>query len=566
MIHATTRPVRDLRFLLPGIAWMLVACSGSTDETSSTSNASDNDAPRAIFDDVVDASGITFRHENGHVDRYLMPENVPGGAALFDMDDDGDLDVYLVQSGNPVDPTANTLGNELYENLGDFKFRDVTESSGTGDTGFGQGTACADYDNDGDVDLYVTNLGPNVLYRNNGNGTFTDVTNTAGVGDDRWGTSTTFLDYDKDGDVDLYVCNYINWSLEREQDCFNKMGSPDYCAPKNYSSPGVDVLYRNEGDGTFTDVTTAAGITSSGNGLGVSSVDFDDDGWLDIFVANDQLPDQLWMNQRDGTFVDEANIRGCAVDSDGIAKAGMGVTAADIDDDGDFDVLVCNLSSETDSMYINDNGRFDDATLRAGLGATSKQYTRFGMGWIDFDNDTRLDLYQANGRVARVPKTWSDYAYAEPNLLYMQSDSGRFEGGVATVTSGETPIASSRAAAFGDLDSDGRMDIVVVNQLDSIHLLRNVADDAGNWLMIRVLNDDGADALNARVEVETDAGTFVRDVRPGYSYLASNDPRVHVGIGDATSARRITVTWLDGHTRVFENVAGNQVHTFTRSD
>ncbi|MCA9295880.1 MAG: VCBS repeat-containing protein, partial [Phycisphaerales bacterium] len=234
---------------LAGCTW-LAGCSGSSSKNTTASNGDAAANSNAWFENVVANSGITFIHDNGHTDRYLMPENVPGGAALFDMDNDGDLDLYLVQSGNPVDPSANTAGNMLYENLGDWHFRDVTARSGTGDRGFGQGAACADYDNDGDVDLYVTNLGTNVLYRNNGDGTFTDVTATAGVGHPGWSTSAVWFDYDRDDDLDLYVCTYINWALDIEQDCFNKMGGNDYCAPRNYNSPGLDALYRNNGDGT----------------------------------------------------------------------------------------------------------------------------------------------------------------------------------------------------------------------------------------------------------------------------------------------------------------------------
>jgi len=538
----------------------LAGCTSRDEAPEAPTDASASSGADAWFTDVADDAGFTFVHENGHVDRYLMPENVPGGAAVFDMDGDGDLDVYLVQSGHPVDPDATDAGNALYENRGDWTFVDITESSGTGDRGFGQGVTCADYDNDGDVDLYVTNLGPNVLYRNNGDGTFDDVTAEAGVGDDGWSTSATFLDYDLDGDQDLYVCTYINWSLDIEQLCYNKMGKEDYCAPKNYNSPGRDVLYRNEGDGTFSDVSNEAGIVISGNGLGVSAVDFDDDGWLDMFVANDQLPDQLWMNQRDGTFIDEATARGCAVDANGIAKAGMGVTLADIDIDGDFDILVCNLLAESDSLYTNNDGQFTDSTLRSGLGAVSKQFTRFGMGWLDFNNDGWLDLYQANGRVARVPKTWSDDPYAEPNLLFRGSPSGRFEEVSPRGGTSDLLIASSRAAAFGDLDNDGGIDIVVVNQNAPIHLLRNTIADNGHWIGCAVLNEHGSNALNARVLIEAGGRTILRDVRPGYSYCASNDPRVHVGLGPLDAVDRMTVRWPDGTERIIESPAINSYH------
>ncbi|MFT7480385.1 MAG: hypothetical protein ACI80N_003694, partial [Gammaproteobacteria bacterium] len=326
----------------------LIGCGGSSEEAAPAAS----DAP--WFTDVASASGITFSHTTGHRERYLMPETITGGAGFLDLDDDGDLDLYLVQGGDASDPEARELPNQLYENMGDGSFRDITHASGTGDTGYGMGVACGDYDNDGDTDIYVSNLGPNVLYRNDGAGHFEDVTEAAGVGDEHWGTSTAFLDYDRDGDLDLYVCNYVNWSMAIEQDCTASNGTKDYCSPTSYQVPTRDVLYRNDGDGSFSDVSVAAGLGQSfGNGLGLGCADFDGNGWIDIFVANDQTLDQLWMNQGDGTFLDEAVFMGCAVDENGLAKAGMGVAVADIDLDGDQDVMVCNIDAETDSLYLN---------------------------------------------------------------------------------------------------------------------------------------------------------------------------------------------------------------------
>jgi hypothetical protein len=284
-----------------------------------------------------------------------MPEIMCGGAALFDMDSDGDLDLYLIQAGYSLDQPASDMRsvptNRLFRNRGDGHFEDVTDGSGADVRGYGMGVTSGDYDNDGDVDLYVTNLGRNILLQNDGSGRFNDVTGGAGVGDQNWGTSAAFVDVDHDGDLDLYVCNYLDWTPEREMWC-SMPGGQDYCSPKNYQAAMPDVLYRNNGDGTFTDVSKTAGMhTAFGNGLGVVCGDYDNDGRVDIFVANDGMPNQLWINRGDGTFQDMALERGCAVDMQGIRKAGMGVAAADFDDDADLDVLVCNMNAETDSLF-----------------------------------------------------------------------------------------------------------------------------------------------------------------------------------------------------------------------
>ncbi|MHC4992363.1 MAG: FG-GAP repeat domain-containing protein, partial [Planctomycetota bacterium] len=267
----------------------------------------------------------------------------------------GDLDLYLVQGGSVADVDDRTMTNRLFENTGDGSFVDISADSGADLAGYGMGVTAGDYDNDGDVDLYVTNVGPNVLLRNDGRGRFTDVTGSAGVGNRDWGTSTAFFDADRDGDLDLFVLNYVNWSIDNEIDCYNRFGARDYCLPVNYGAPGKAVLYRNDGDGTFTDVTDEAGLSSAvATGLGVATGDFDGDGWPDLFVANDTMPDHLWLNRGDGTFVEAAIVRGVAFDQEGKAKAGMGVAAGDLDLDDDLDVMVCNLRNEMDSLFLNE--------------------------------------------------------------------------------------------------------------------------------------------------------------------------------------------------------------------
>lgn len=517
------------------------------------------------FEEIAERSGLRFVHRSGHRDRYLLPEIMGGGAALFDMDEDGDLDAYLVQSGSIGDPGTKKPGNRLFRNRGDGTFEDVTDGSGADVSGYGMGVAAGDYDNDGDVDLYVTNLGPNVLLRNDGRGRFTDTTRAAGVAASGWSTSATFLDADADGDLDLFVTRYINWSPDSELDCFSLSGVPDYCSPRNYDAPLSDVLFRNDGDGTFTDVSAAAGLHAAfGNGLGVVAADFDRDGRIDVFVANDSMPNQLWLNQGGGRFRDAALVTGTAIDQDGKPKAGMGVHVADVDADGDLDLLVVNLDGESDSFFRNQGAHFMDDTAVVGLRTASRPFTRFGAAFLDFDNDGALDLYEANGRVGLQSEHYSIDPYAEPNILMRGTAEGRFEEGRPRGGTALLLVATSRAAAFGDIDNDGGIDVLVVNRDGPAHLLKNRAP-RGHWIGFRVLDGRERDAIGAVVTLRAGSRTLMRDVRAGYSYLASNDPRVHVGLGSETGVNGVLVRWPDGTTTTFGDFAADRYVTLRRA-
>ncbi|MDX1501289.1 MAG: CRTAC1 family protein [Thermoanaerobaculia bacterium] len=520
------------------------------------------ETPRPWLREEARPRGLLFEHRSGHSGRYLFPEIHAGGCALVDADGDGDLDAYLVQSGGLERRPASRPGNRLYLNRGDGTFA-AARDSGAEDRGYGMGAAAGDFDGDGRVDLYVTNVGANVLLRNLGDGRFEDVTARARVGHTAWSSSALFFDPDLDGDLDLYVANYLNWTVAGEVECRDVAGRLDYCGPARYNTPAPDVFYSNNGDGTFTDATAAAGMDAAGStGLGVTAGDFDGDGRPDLFVANDGMLDQLWINRGDGTFAEEAVFRGAAADGSGLPKAGMGVSAADLDDDGDLDLLVGNLAGETDSLFLNDDGLFTDATGLAGLAARSRSLTRFGLAWADFDNDGHLDLYQANGTIGRRGRVWrDDDPYAQPNLLFRGLPGPRL---VEVLPRGGTDpvlVATSRAACFGDVDGDGGVDVLVVNRDAPAHLLMNRAPGRGRWLRVAVLDAAGAPALGARVTVRVGGRRLRRDVVAGYSYQASSDPTAHFGLAGAETVDEVEVRHPSGERRCLGPRAADQALT-----
>ena len=501
------------------------------------------------LEDQAEERGVAFTWVSGDTGTFNMPEIIGGGAALLDYDNDGDLDIYFVQGGH-LD--SNEVEHNVLLRNDDGKFVDVTTESNTGNTGYGMGVATGDYNNDTFTDIFITNVGKNILLKNNGDGTFEDVTDIANVGDNGWGASAAFADFDADGDLDLYAINYLVWKDGLDLDCFNAKGALDYCSPTNYMAPAKDLLYRNNGDGTFTNMSEAAGIgTRTGTGLGVLCNDYTGDGRIDIYVANDGMADQLWQNNGSWSFTDVAAMRGCALDDEGIAKAGMGVTTDDVDNDGDFDILVCNLFGESDSLYQNEGDYFVDITARTGLRTSTRHATRFGLGLVDFNNDGFLDLYEANGRVQQIGTMLTEDPFAEPNFILEGKNTKwkRIDG----VKNPQTH--TSRAAAFGDIDNDGGIDILVVNRDAPAYLLMNVHPDKMKSATFRVLDLHGRDALGAVVTAKASGKTITHPVQSAWSYMAANDPRVRFGLGDAKEITEVTVKWIDGTTTNFGSFA-----------
>jgi hypothetical protein len=534
-----------------------------------------------LFEEVAATSGLVFDHYTGATGEFYLPEIMGSGGVLFDYDNDGDLDVYLLQTtrlnskkslaeSRYPPPKGWAPGNRLFRNelipSGRLRFTDVTSASRTGRQDYAMGAATGDYDNDGDIDLYLTSFGSNALLRNDGQGGFTDVTAAAGVDDPRWSTSAAFLDYDRDGDLDLYVCNYVDFTVAGNKQCLAPTGEADYCAPAAYR-PVPDRLFRNDGQGRFADVSAAAGIAGvSGPALGVATADFDGDGWIDIYVANDGAANHLWLNRRDGTFEESGLLAGAAYAADGMARAGMGLAVEDIDRDGDFDILVTNLTRQGSTLYRNNGkGLFDDATIDFQLAQPTFMSTGFGVTWFDYDLDGWLDLFAANGAVTLLPGLrGTPYPFQQRNQLFHHETGEMGRGNrVFREVSGEAGAALalaevSRGVATGDIDNDGDPDLLVTNNNGPVRLLRNRRNNSQHWLQIELT---GAQPLGARVAIQLTKEQFAwYRVHTDGSYLSASDPRLLVGLGTAARIEGVGVIWPDGRREWWPSLAVDRLH------
>ena len=552
------------------IALSVIAClaalSGISASDLSRSDKSLPDSPSLVFEDVAAEAGLEFQHFSGSPEKQYILESMSGGVAWIDFDRDGWMDLYLVNGGHWEDLVQGkrTVSNALYRNNGDGTFTDVTGKAGVGNRHWGMGVAAGDYDNDGWVDLFVCNYGPNTLYRNNGDGTFKDVTGTAGVGDGRWAVSASFGDYDADGWVDLYVTNTVQFDYKDPDpmDCHYR-GITVQCGPLGMVGDS-DILYRNNGDGTFRNVSEKAGVSdvTPSYGLGAIWSDYDNDGDIDLYVANDQMANFLFRNQGDGTFEETGLFAGAAFSDDGTAQGSMGVDFGDYDRDGLLDIYITHFSDDYNTLFRNlGQGRFRDMTRGAGLTFSSWPMVGWGTGFADLDHDGWEDIFAANGHVfPQVDGYKIGTSFHQRSQVFRNLGQGKFQ----EVSAGLDKLKSwsSRGVAFADYDNDGDID-VAVNNLDGVPwLLKNQkGSQAGHWLLLSLEGTrTNRSAIGARVTLETAEGKQMREVRGGSSYESTHDFRVHFGLGRLETVKRLTVRWTDGTTQSFEDLSVNRAY------
>jgi hypothetical protein len=505
----------------------------------------------AWFEDITSKTGLAFRHAAGPTDRHFMPAVMGSGLALADFDNDGRLDLVLLTNAGPRAKDTH----RYYRQQPDGTFADATAGSGLDFPGHGMGVAVGDWNNDGRLDLFISQYGGGRLFQNLGDGKFDDVTEKAGVAQPRWGTSCAFVDYDRDGWLDLVIANYVDY--DPSNPCIDGRGRGDFCHPNQFAGSAAR-LFRNRGDGHFDDVSVAAGFAAKpSNGLGIACADFTGDGWPDILVANDARPNHLWVNRKNGTFEDEAVLRGLAYDGTGNVRANMGIALGDLHGHGRDDVFITHLAEELHTLWRQDEpGRFRDATAQAGLARPHWRGTGFGTVAIDFDRDGHLDLAVANGRVMRtrapagdprpdLPPFWRDYT--ERNQLFVGLGDGKFRDASADCPAFAGSAAVARGLAWGDLDNDGAVDLVVSEIEGSVRVYRNIAPNPGHWLAVRAVDPKRKrDALGAVVTVRAGGKSFRSAINPAMSYCSAGDVRAHFGLGDRTTTDEIVVVWPDG--------------------
>ncbi|MBM3775466.1 MAG: CRTAC1 family protein [Acidobacteria bacterium] len=524
------------------------------------------------FTDVTMASGIGFRHAASHTSQKYLIETMGPGVALLDFDGDGLLDVFFTNgarledpmpAGREPDKSDPAYWNRLYRNQGGGKFVEVTGAAGLRGAGYGMGAATGDYDNDGDPDLYVTAYGGNALYRNDGGGAFTDVTQKAGVGGGGWSASAGFLDYDRDGFLDLVVTRYLVWDFDKNIWCGERRpGYRSYCHPDQFR-PVSHILYRNQRDGSFRDVTASAGFDAPGKGLGVAFQDFDRDGWIDVLVANDSFPQQLFRNRGDGRFEEVALAQGLAYDEDGKTFAGMGIDFADYDNDGWPDAFITALANQRYAIFRNIKGSFEYASGPSLVGGHTMLHSGWGTRFFDYDNDGWKDLFVAQSHVMdNIELTQPSVRYLEPPIL-LRNRAGKFDD-VSSKSGGafRSPVAA-RGAAFGDLDNDGAVDIVMAVNNGPALVLRNTGSSGHHWLMVNTVGTAGnRDGIGARLRLVSASGREQHAiVTTASSYLSAGDKRVHFGLGAEQSARLLEITWPSGAVQRLSDVKAGQILT-----
>ncbi|HID77551.1 MAG TPA: CRTAC1 family protein [Planctomycetaceae bacterium] len=566
---------RNLRRLVgsAGVAGLLVLCvvlvwkaplrSGGTSPPEASAAGGAAGRPAVLLKDVTERTGITFTHTHGGTGQQYIIEAMTAGLAVFDYDNDGDEDIYFL-NGAPLPlgrKTDSVPANALYRNEGNWHFVDVTDQAGVGHTGYGLGVAAGDYDNDGDLDLYLNNFGPNVLYRNNGDGTFTDVTDRAGVADGaKVGAGACFLDIDGDGDLDLYSANYVEFAYELSPRRIigGYMRAP---SPLDFI-PVPDTLFRNNGDGTFSDVTESSGVGQhAGTGMGLTTCDYDNDGDTDIFICNDVRPNFLWQNDGHGHFQEMGLASGAGYDYLGKANGSMGADAADYDNDGWLDIFMTSYQAESPVLYRNLGGRlFEDVSIPANVGDGCLEHVNWGCGFGDFDNDGYRSLFVANGHlepfIERIDPTT---AYRVPNTLLLNKGKGRFVNVSRQAGDGLAVRASSRGAALEDMDNDGDLDVVILNAQDRPTLLRNDTPKSYHWIQLRLAGThSNRGAVGARVKVVAGSLVQIDEVHGGRGYQSFYGARLHFGLGPHERVDRIEIHWVGGGTDVLEDVPADQ--------
>lgn len=546
---------------LGGLLLAVAACTHKPDSPPATTAPAT--CPIQLQEVLPAESGITFVHDDGHGGKKYIMETVTAGLALFDYDGDGLIDIYFLSGaalqGTP--PRTPPSRDALYRNEGNWKFRDVTEQAGVVELGFGMGVAAADYDNDGDVDLFVNNYGPNVLYRNEGDGTFTDVTQAAGLSDgDTMGAGASFLDIDADGLLDLYVGNYVQFSYDKHV-THSRQGYVEFAGPRDFQ-PAPDFLYHNNGDGTFTDISEQSGIrTFTGSTMGIVAADYDQDGDSDLFILSDVDRNYLCVNDGKGNFEERALVAGSAFNTYGDSLGSMGVECGDFDNDGWLDFLQTSYQGELPVLFRNlQNGCFEDVTPATNVGDGSLPYVNWGVGMVDFDNDGDRDVYIAQGHLQdEIDKYDDSTSYAVRNTLMMNDGKGKFVNVSQLAGNGMDPVFSSRGCAFDDLDGDGRVDGVVLNSRSPSTVIRNVSEAGNHWLAVRLIGvTTNRDAIGTQVRVTAGGKTQVAEVHSGRSYQSHYGTVLHFGLGAATRAEQIEIRWLGSDIETLADVAADQ--------